>query len=230
MKKKIVFHNELAELYPEGIEVEGDSAWECLSGLQGYPGLNPSEHGKRYRVLLPDFRSRDAMKERTARSEIHVYGVLAGGGGGGGGWLMVAIGVLLIVAAPYIAPALGGAFGATSATISAIAGKIATIGFVIAAQGVISLFSPAPNSADGTSTSSDGKSLYLPADKNTTKVGTPIALILGRCIAYGQILSFNVSATNMNSPTEITVEEFSGGLVGAGDDTFTLTTYNDWSI
>lgn len=189
--KTLIFHGYLCDMYPDGIQIEGGSPAECISGLRYWPGFR-KEDGKQHHVALPDFQSRQAIYDNTDKEEIHIYPVLAGHGGKSGSFLAIAIGVILVVAAPAIWWALPLMSGFTIGTIT-------TAGAMLVLNGVISLLSPAPKSSSDSS--SDKKSNYLAATKNTTKVGTRIPMIYGRRKVYGQILSFNVTATNLPEPS-----------------------------
>lgn len=124
--------------------------------------------------------------------EMHESGVLditpkyfgAGGGSEKGSWLQIGLGVLLIVVAPYLAPA-GSTF------LFASKGAIATFGFQLALGGAIALLNKAPK-ADPTS--GDKKSRFINGNANTIKEGTPIPLIYGLQKVYLHFLSFDLDS------------------------------------
>lgn len=185
--KRIVFRGYLADMYPDGIQVEGDSAAECLSALQMFPGFRESD-GVKHTVVLPHFGSRDALYEKTLHSEIHVAPVVLGAGGKGS-FLLIAVGIFLIATgwgAPAGATVLGGTMLATTAV---------SIGVVLVLNGVIGLLSPQPelNSSAG---GGEERSNYLAANRNTARAGTRIPLLFGRRRVWGHFLSFNVSTGN----------------------------------
>lgn len=115
----------------------------------------------------------------------------AGGGSESGSWLQIGLGVLLIVVAPYLAPAGATFLGASS-------GTIATFGFQLALGGAIALLNKAPK-ADPTS--GDKKSRFINGNTNTIKEGTPIPLIYGLQKVYLHFLSFDLDAKDYN-PTD----------------------------
>ena len=78
--------------------------------------------------------------------------------------------------------------------------------------GIMEMLMPVPKA---TSALSEDKSKYLPANKNTVKVGTPIPLLFGRGRMYGHFLSFDIDSTNHPSITtgEITDDEIAGKAI-----------------
>lgn len=188
--KLIRFHGPLKALYPDGIKVEGDSAAECISALQNYPGFRESD-GVIHQVELPDFMSRDALYDRTDREIIDVVPVLEGGGGKIGTYLQIIIGVVLIFTG------VGAAAGTTILGMST--GTMVMTGALMVLGGITALLMPQPKL--DTTTSENNRSNYLNANKNTVKIGTRVPLIFGRRRWYGHFLSFNVSAADMAQPT-----------------------------
>lgn len=185
--KRIVFKGYLADLYPDGIYIEGDSAAECLTGLSAYPGFGGKE-GVKHTVALPHFQSRDALYEKTLHEEIYVVPVVAGAGGKGGNFLLIAVGIFLI------ATGWGAAAGATVLGGTMLASTAVSIGVMLVLNGVVGLLSPQPEVRSGGA--GEEQSNYLAANRNTTKVGTRIPLLFGRRRVWGHFLSFNVSAGN----------------------------------
>lgn len=181
--KLVRFHGHLKDLYPEGIRVEGDSAAECIAGLQLHPGFRHDD-GVIHQVFLPDFQSRDAIYDKTSREIIEMHPVLEGGGGKNGSIIQIIIGVVLI-ATGYGAPAGAGMLGMSGGTMM-MAGALMVLG------GVTALLMPQPKL--DTKGTENNRSNYLSANKNTVKIGTRIPLIFGKRRWYGHYLSFNVSA------------------------------------
>lgn len=184
--KLIVFSGYLQEMYPEGIRVEGDSAAECISALRNFPGFR-EEEGVRHTVALPHFQSRDALFSRTDMEEIHVAPLLLAAGGRNG-FGQVILGAVLIVTGLFLGSIPG--FQAAGAFLVK-AGAALVIG------GIIQMLMPQPSSAD---VKQEERSRYLPAGRNTTKVGTRIPLLFGRRKVWGHYLAFNVSASNLYEP------------------------------
>lgn len=196
--KKIVFEGgRPAEMYPNGIEVEGQSAGECLTALGNFPGFR-REDGVQYQVRLPDFQSRDAIFEPTEIEVIRVVEIVEGAGGKVGAFLMVVIGVILIATGVGAPAGTSLVMGGTMTASAAIA-----MGAMMVLQGVIALMAPSPNKSSG---ASGEKSNYLnAAGGNTTAIGTRISMVFGRHKVSGHILSFNVNATNA-LPEQVSVK------------------------
>ena len=185
--KRIVFSGPMRNRYPNGIEVEGDSAAECLSGLQGYDGFRPGVDA-RISVVLPQFQSRDALYAKTQIDEILVVPVVAGAGGRNG-MGQVILGVILVIIGAVINYGSGG-------TGTALGNAFIKAGIAMIIGGVVQMLMAQPEVMSDESE----RSKYLPSGRNTTKVGTRISLILGRRKVWGHYLAFNVSATQLPPP------------------------------
>ncbi len=183
--KLIVFSGYLKDMYPDGIRVEGDSAAECVSGLQGYAGFRPSD-GVRHTVALPHFQSRDALFSKTDMEEIHMVPILHAAGGRNG-FGQVILGAVLIVTGFIV-----GVYSPSAGAFLVKAGAALVIG------GIIQMLMPQPSTAD---VKQEERSRYLPAGRNTTKVGTRIPLLFGRRKVWGHYLAFNVTAANLPAPS-----------------------------
>lgn len=181
--KLIRFHGHLNALYPDGIKVEGDSAAECISALQFYPGFRESD-GVTHQVILPAFGSRDALYDKTDQEIIEVHPLVEGAGGKVGMYLQIIIGVVLI--------ATGWGAGAGTTVLGMSGSTAVMMGAMMVLGGITSLLMPQPK-LDTTGTENN-RSNYLSANKNTVKIGTRIPLIFGRRKWYGHYLSFNVTA------------------------------------
>ena len=117
---------------------------------------------------------------RTDMDTLHIYPAFVGGKRGG--FFQIVIGALLI-AASFFVP--GGPL---------VASIFFNAGLSLVLSGLLALIAPKPPSV--TSSGSPEGSKYLPAQGNTTKIGTRIPLIYGRQQVYGHILSFNVTAAD----------------------------------
>lgn len=182
----LIFHGYLAGLFPDGrLQVEANSAAEAIASLDGRPGFQRDE-GDRHHVTLPDFQSPDSIYTATERDVIHVLPALEGAGGKAGAFIQIAIGVVLIAtgygAAGGTKLVMGGLMTASTAVL---AGAMLVLG------GIMSLLMPQPTITSG---SEQLRSNYLPANGNTTAIGTPIPLLVGRRRVYGQLLSFDIDA------------------------------------
>lgn len=183
--KTVRFEGYLKDMYPDGIQLEAASAAEAITGLQNFPGFRKSD-GVLHQVTLPMFQSRDAIFSPTGMKEILLVPVEEGAGGKKGGIFQIIIGVVLVIAAAAVLIASGGslagpAMGMWLAGVSMILG------------GIMALLMPVPKAP---SVASEEKSNYIPANKNTVKVGTPIPLLFGRRKVYGHFLSFDIDSKN----------------------------------
>jgi predicted phage tail protein len=180
--KTIVFSGPLREKYPKGIEVAGESAADCIALLQNYPEFSPGS--ETIRVTLPDFRSRDALYAPTEREVISVVQLeenpeqFSGSGQKAAGVVQVVIGSILIAVGLYTGNP-----------------NLALIGASMFLGGVLNLMMKAPEKPKN---ENENKSNYLAANKNTVKIGTTIPYLFGKRKVWGHLLSFNVTATNLN--------------------------------
>lgn len=183
--KRIVFSGYLQEMYPDGIEVEAETAAEAVSALSLWPGFRPGDN-VRHSVVMPQFGSRDALYSRTDEPVLLMVPMQMVAGGRGG-LFQVIIGAVLIAVGFILGP--GTPWGA----------GLIKVGAALMIGGVIQMLMPQPELG---STSQEEKSAYLPAGRNTTKVGTRIPLLFGRRRVWGHFLSVNVTAANKPQPTK----------------------------
>lgn len=192
--KLIVFEGYLRDMYPDGLMVAGDSAAECISALRFYPGFRESD-GVRHEVHVPGFDTYDSLYAKTDAREIRMV-PMAAGAGGRGGMSQILLGVVLVALTAW--NPLGLFAGSFAPFFFA-----GSLGASLIANGVVQMLSPQPSTGD---MSTDQKSNYLAANRNTTKVGTRIPLVLGKRRVYGHILSFNVTASSMPPAAMVPVE------------------------
>ena len=171
--KRIVFSGYLAKMYPNGIEIDFKSAWEAMEALTMWPGFR-REDGKLHEVILPQFQSVDALKAETMVDEIHVVPMVVGAGGKGG-LIQIIIGATLIAVGIFTANPM-----------------LVKMGAMMVVSGLVQMLMPAPEAAQ--SGSQEEKSAYIPANKNTSKIGTRIPVLYGRRRVWGHFLSLNVTA------------------------------------
>ena len=191
MTKLIQFHGHLKDLYPEGIRVEAQSAYEAIAALQFFEHFKPEEN-ELIPVMLPGFQSRDALHQLTDCEVIDVHPYLGGAGGKTGMFLQIVVGVVLIATGWGAQPGAMVLGGAMSAGTAVMTGALLVLG------GVTGLLMPQPKLDTGSK--EENRSNYLAAQKNTVKIGTRIPLIFGRRKWYGHFLSFNVTATAKGAP------------------------------
>jgi len=195
--KMMVFQGYLKEMYPDGICVDAKSAREAISFLEFHPGFEV-DTGIRHRVYLPKFPTNDSLEQPTDEEVIEIIPMPEAfeGGGGKGGILQVIIGAVIVVVGIYLRNP-----------------QIVQFGALMMLGGILQMLMPAPPKNGATSDAD--KSSYLPANRNTVKIGTPIALGFGKRKIYPHLLSFNVTATNLNAPS-LTDDVPGEGTTGQG--------------
>lgn len=216
MIRKIVFTGTPAQMYPQGVSVQANTPAEALSALEQFPGFLSEDGQPVFSVRLPDFPSYSALHHPTDKETLIVEEVLEGAGGRGG-VLQIVIGAVLVVAAiatgnPFLAQ--------TGLTLT---GQVAVAGAMMIAGGVLQMLMPQPQLSVN---SNDPRSNYLPANKNTTAVGTPVPLLFGQRRVWPHILSYNVTATNLQNPATATPSPGVGSA--AGNSEYEIT-YDNWS-
>jgi predicted phage tail protein len=182
--KTIYLHGSLKKLHPGPIKVHASSVAEAMTALKQYPGFdveNPTP------VRVEGFECRDALFAATDVSELHVYPALRGAGGKGG-LLQIIVGAVI-----FIVGAVLSYFGFGSGI------PLMKFGAMMMLGGLIQMLAPQPQSS--TSATNLQQSLYIPSDKNTTKIGTPIKLIFGTVRTFGHYLSFNVDSKRLDDST-----------------------------
>ncbi len=183
--KTIVFSGPLQKEFPNGIEVAGESAADCIALLENHSRFAPGSEP--IRVKLPQFVSKDSLYEPTNREVIELVQVSPSEDEFGGSGQKV-MGAVQVVIGAIIIYASWGTAGAQGLAMMAA-------GFGMVLGGLMALMMKAPEKPKN---EIDPKSNYLAANKNTVKIGTTIPYLFGRRKVWGHILSFNVSATNLN--------------------------------
>lgn len=190
MKVKLYLHGHLREKIKQSfVEVEGDTLLDVLKNfeLQYRSVLKaPLDVGK-WRIRVKDFEAVESWRIPLYTDEIHIYpDFRMGKGQKASGWIQTGIGVVLI--------ALGIVVGVAAewTGVGAIAASaLISTGISLLANGIITLFFTPTNETD------NSNSKYLGAGGNTTKSGTRIPIGYGLFKISGQVLSYNVSSSNL---------------------------------
>lgn len=184
------------------VQIRGGSVKELIEALSANfkTKLQPTPESPRLLCKVKDFDTPEKLMEPIPEGvdDIHIYPCLTGGGGNGGLWKIV-IGALIIATAIFAAPLLGawGVFVSASTGALTTLGTIAvTIGAGMIIGGLMDIMFPQPK-IDLTTGANVESSKYLGSTGNTTKIGTPIPIIFGEILHYGQIISFNVDAVDV---------------------------------
>lgn len=144
--------------------------------------------GGYYRVLRAgrEAHSYDTIHgPQSQRETLRVVPVVAGGMKDFGA---IILGVALVVAAPYLAPALG-------ATVGPWAVKFATnIGYALVLSGVSSLLFAPPKARVGENSTNNRPSYVFSGALNTAAQGNPVPVCYGRMLVGSQVVSAGLSA------------------------------------
>lgn len=185
MKVKLYLHGHLRDkVQQDMVEVEGDILLDALKAFEfKYRKVlkAPLDIGK-WRIRVKNFETEESWRVPLFVNEIHIYPMFRmGKSGKAGGIVQVAIGVTLI---------------AVGAVVSTIGGSpqigipLMMSGVSMVAQGLLTLLYPQPDA-----NTTDSK--YFGSGQNTTKAGTRIPFGYGLYKIAGQILSYNVSSSNI---------------------------------
>lgn len=198
MRKRVFFHGRFKKLFPEPIEIVASTAEEAIAGVtRQLPQLRPVPGKRRHCFKVLDFDTVESLKLPTDVEEIHLYPNFSGGKDSGG-FLQIAIGAVLIAAAIFMPPSIGGLVLVEGVTLGSV---VFSLGVSLALGGLLALMSPAPKRDLGDSTGGAGDpepSKYLGAPRNTAAVGTRIPIGYGRHMIYGHYLSFDIQAKDVS--------------------------------
>lgn len=177
-KRRITLHGPLRKLAPEGLTLHAETVAEAINGLCKLLRIRPHPIRGRQAIKVVGFETIDSLFEKSDVKELHVVPAFYGAKSG---VFQVIIGaVLIVVGAALMATGIGGPLGA----------MLVSSGIGMVLGGLAQLLFPVPTPATGK------KFAYLGAPENTTKIGTPIAFLLGEAQAYGHILSYDVDAVH----------------------------------
>lgn len=180
MKKRIILHGYLAELYPDAIEVEATSVAEAMSALSQIKELHRAD-GQPHPVAVRGIDTEIALFAETDMEEIHVY-PRTGGAGGKSGLGQILLGITLIAVA-FVFPGVSLLGGMITQSSLFLAGGMMLLG------GILQMLAPSPEiSQEGDSSNQLGSGV------NTVRIGTTIPLAYGTCKLAGHYLSFDVDA------------------------------------
>ena len=190
MKVKLYLHGHLKDKVKQSfVEVEGDTLLDVLRNfeLQYRSVLKaPLDVGK-WRIRVKDFEVVDSWKLPLTVNEIYVYpDFRMGKSQRTAGWVQTGIGVALIIAG--VAIGIAASWTGVGGTVGV---SMIMTGISLLAQGILTLFFTPTNETESTN------SKYLGAGGNTTKSGTRIPIGYGLFKISGQILSYNVSSSNL---------------------------------
>lgn len=183
MRRRVYLHGQLKKIASGPIEVEADTVAEAIKAITlQLPGFRPNAVTGRKRIQVRGCPSVESLFAPNDMEEIHIFPQF--NGGKSGGFLQILIGVALIAAAVFFPGALG-----------ALAPLLFKVGAMMIIGGLLSLIS-APKRDKSLAESTQNKTYYLGAPKNTVDIGTRIPILYGKRKVGGQYLAFNISAVN----------------------------------
>ncbi|MDR3436442.1 hypothetical protein [Telmatospirillum sp.] len=181
MKRKIFLHGKLRNLAPDGLEFDAATVEEAISALcLQTKAFNPLPGKPRHELEVLGFDTDASLMAPLNDNvkELHLVPSLRGGKAGG--VLQIIVGAVMVVVGVALSWCTGGASLA-----------LVMSGAMMIAEGLIALLSAAPKKND------PDASKYIGAPQNTTAIGTPIPILYGRRLVYGQMLSMNVQANDV---------------------------------
>ena len=190
MKVKLYLHGHLRnKIQKDFVEVEALTVLDALRNLEmNYRKIlkAPYDIG-RWKIRIKDFETKVSWTVPLFVNELHIYPVFRMGKSSGSGGL-----IQTVIGATMVAVGLTIAYGAGWTGIGGYVGlSIASFGLSLFTQGILSLFFTPTNETDNTN------SKYLGSGQNTTKSGTRIPIGYGLFKVAGQILSYNISSSNI---------------------------------
>lgn len=199
MKVKLYLHGHLKDkVQKDFVEVEATTLIDALRNFElKYRKVlkAPIDIG-RWKIRVKGFEDKESWYVPLFMNEIHIYPEFRmGKSQGSGAWVQIGIGVALIglTIATGGLGAISAAAAAGSMTVGSFAASMAlSMGIGMIAQGLLTLLFPQPT-PDSASTNSK----YLGVAQNTTKSGTRIPFGYGLFKISGQILSYNISSSNI---------------------------------
>lgn len=171
---RLIFHGLLRQRFGESFDMVADTVASAIEGFSRQTDW-PSD------VLIEVVGFDTDEKLKTYVDEVHLMPAMCGGGGKFG---QIILGAALIAGALLI-PGIG----------HALAISLIVSGGLMIVQGVMGLFLKSPSLK---SANDPEASKYLPVNKNTTAVGTPITMAWGRIDLAGQWLSLQSDSTNLS--------------------------------
>jgi predicted phage tail protein len=175
---QLILHGVLAERYGRTFDMKCSSVADAVNGIARQVDDWPRD----MRVVAVGFDTPGKLLGDTDEKVVHIMPALAGGGGKYGGIILGAVTFAVGFAMVFTG------FGAHIGISLMVSGAMMMV------QGVIQLFlkSPELNKNDN-----EG-SKYLPVNRNTIAVGTPITMAWGTIDLAGHWLSLQSDSSNLS--------------------------------
>lgn len=194
---KVRFHGILKKICPkECYEIFADTPAEAIRGVTMQIKELKRFGTNRWVCKAKECPTRDSLYAHNPQDlELNLYPDYspAGGGGGRPGTLQMVIGAVILVVSVALAAYTGG--GSIAAGFEAYSSlqTAAMFGVGMMLSGLATMIStPEVDNKD----SNEVKSRMFGSRKNTTEIGTRIAVGYGRYKLYGQLLSINTESFN----------------------------------
>lgn len=186
-KRRIHLHGKLRALYDGVLELDATSVAEAINGFCRILKIRVDPVRGRMPVKILGFDTAESLYAQSDTVDLHVFPAFSGAKG----IFQVIIGAILIAVA-IIAP-----FGMSAIVATALL----SMGASMLLGGILELLAPVPKGPK--------QADYLGQPGNTTANGTPIPLLFGTMMAFGQYISFNIESSyndsiSSTSPTAIT--------------------------
>lgn len=206
MRRKIILHGKLKELYDGEIQFYVDSVAEAIRALcYQVKGFKEEIVEGHYRVYIGGDRPENSIDESVLNfnlgdtRDIHIQPVLEGAKGGGG---KIIAGIALVALSfatggAVLGAALGSSFtagtAATAATLSI--GIIGKIGIAVALGGIAQLLTPEIKSPEAVAFDRPDQraSFLFNGPVNTTAQGGPIPLVYGTMRVGSTVVSASLA-------------------------------------
>lgn len=189
MKVKLYLHGHLRDkIQKDFVEVEANTLLDALRNLEAKYRKElkaPLDIG-RWKIKVKDFETRESWNVPLFVDEVHIYPIFRMGKNSN--WVQVGIGTALMVVGAAMMY-----FGAPTGWVSSVGAFTFKFGLALVIGGVISMFLTPTNETND----SGSNSKYLGAGSNTTAAGTRIPFGYGKFKIAGQVLSYNVSSSNL---------------------------------
>jgi predicted phage tail protein len=159
--------------------------------LANWPQLEGHMSDQHYRVSVGDWElTEDELGHPIGQQEIKFVPVVTGAGATG----RIIAGVALIALASFVTFGTLGGIVAAGAINAAVFG----VGVSLVLGGVAELLTPTPKIPQGPDTQDDPRKSYsFSSIQNTSRAGTPVPIVYGRCIVGSVVVSGGIDTVQV---------------------------------
>lgn len=159
--------------------------------LANWPQLEGHMSNQNYRVSVGDYElTEDELGHPIGQQEIKFVPVVTGAGATG----RIIAGVALIALASFVTFGTLGGIVAAGAINAAVFG----VGVSLVLGGVAELLTPTPKIPQGPDTQDDPRKSYsFSSIQNTSRAGTPVPIVYGRCIVGSVVVSGGIDTVQV---------------------------------